>query len=64
MTELSLQEFWQSAPAQALLARHREASIRECQDENRHRLFSTIDQIAALTKTMDLSEIPEREPKK
>jgi hypothetical protein len=64
MTALTLSEYERDESLQALLLRHREASIRECQDENRHRLFSTIDQIAALTKTMDLSEIPEREPKK
>ena len=39
MSELTLSELWQSAPAQALLARHREASLREVTAANRDKLF-------------------------
>jgi hypothetical protein len=39
MTELTLDELWQSAPAQALLRRHEPAALREVTAANRDKLF-------------------------
>lgn len=53
MTELTLDELWQSAPAQALLLRHREASLREISRERepaRLRLVEKIQEALALEK--------------
>lgn len=43
---------------------YRDLALQEVLKANRPRLLKIAENVAALTKTMDLSEIPEREPKK
>jgi hypothetical protein len=60
MTELTLSELWQSAPAQALLLRHREASLREVTAANRDKLF----RIAQAVQPAVLKVLKDQEPTK